>query len=121
AVTICSRSLDKPVLGGADINGRTGERIPRGAMLARTSKDGVVNTRGRWLLRLCSDSAMTILNGTTKESAGQGAFTSFQPLGCSVIDYCFVSAGLLPRIRDGDFRIVKSPVWSDHAKIHVAV
>jgi hypothetical protein len=64
---------------------------------------------------------MTILNGTTKESSNRGACTSFQPLGSSVIDYCFVSAGLIPRIADGDFRAVKSPVWSDHAQIHVAV
>ncbi|KAJ7892283.1 hypothetical protein B0H14DRAFT_2271038, partial [Mycena olivaceomarginata] len=78
-----------------DTNSRTGERIPTGALLARSSADTVVNTRGRWLLRLCSDTAMTILNGTTKESSSRGAFTSFQPLGSSVIDYCFVSAGLV--------------------------
>ncbi|KAJ7833879.1 hypothetical protein B0H14DRAFT_2234012, partial [Mycena olivaceomarginata] len=82
-----------------DTNSRTGERIPAGALLARSSSDTVVNSRGRWLLRLCSDTAMTILNGTTKESASRGAFTSFQPLGASVIDYCFVSAGLVPRIK----------------------
>ncbi|KAF7363667.1 RNA-directed DNA polymerase from mobile element jockey [Mycena sanguinolenta] len=64
---------------------------------------------------------MTILNGTVKESDGRGAFTSFQPLGSSVIDYCFVSAGLVPRIADGTLRIVKSPVWSDHAQIHTVV
>ncbi|KAJ7503254.1 hypothetical protein B0H11DRAFT_1711082, partial [Mycena galericulata] len=84
---------------GGDTNARTGSRMPAGALLARASSDGVVNTRGRWLLRLCSDSGLTILNGTTKESAKTGAFTSFQPLGASVIDYCFASAGLIPRIK----------------------
>ncbi|KAF8200025.1 hypothetical protein K438DRAFT_676580 [Mycena galopus ATCC 62051] len=64
---------------------------------------------------------MTILNGTVKESSAREAFTSFQPLGCSVIDYCFVSAGLLSRIADGDLRIIKSPVWSDHAQVQTVV
>ncbi|KAJ7699695.1 hypothetical protein B0H14DRAFT_3174019 [Mycena olivaceomarginata] len=109
------------VAEAGDTNSRIGDRIPTGALLARSSADPVLNSRGRWMLRLCSDTAMTILNGTTKESLGRGAFTSFQPLGSSVIDYCFVSAGLVPRISDGDLRVVKSPVWSDHAQIHVAV
>jgi ribonuclease HI len=121
AVTILSALPEKPLMVNGDTNSRTGERIPVGAMLARSSSDNVVNSRGRWMLRLCSDTGMTILNGTTKESAKRGAFTSFQPLGSSVIDYCFVSPGLVPRIKDGDLRIVKSPIWSDHAQIHVAV
>ncbi|KAJ7835709.1 hypothetical protein B0H13DRAFT_1913466 [Mycena leptocephala] len=121
AVTTLSVAFDKPLMVGGDINGRIGDRIPTSALLARTSSDPVVNTRGRWMLRLCSDTSMTILNGTTKESLNRGAFTSFQPLGASVIDYCFVSAGLVPRIEDGALRVVKSPVWSDHAQIQVAV
>ncbi|KAJ7723748.1 hypothetical protein DFH07DRAFT_687877, partial [Mycena maculata] len=95
AVTVCSSIPDKPVMTKGDLNARTGHRTPAGALLGRFSSDDVVNTRGRWLLRLCSDTTMTILNGTTKEPAGRGAFTSFQPLGSSVIDYCFVSAGLI--------------------------
>lgn len=121
AVTALSIHVEKPLMVGGDINARVGERIPTGAVLARSSSDPVVNTRGRWLLRLCSDTAMTILNGTTKESSNRGAFTSFQPLGSSVIDYCFVSAGLIPRIGEGSLRVVKSPVWSDHAQVQIAV
>jgi exonuclease III len=121
AVTALSIHVEKPLMVGGDINARVGERIPTGAVLARSSSDPVVNTRGRWLLRLCSDTAMTILNGTTKESSNRGAFTSFQPLGSSVIDYCFVSARLIPRIGEGSLRVVKSPVWSDHAQVQIAV
>ncbi|KAF7357586.1 Reverse transcriptase domain-containing protein [Mycena sanguinolenta] len=121
AVTVLAASPDKPLMFHGDTNSRTGHRAPNGAVLDRLSSDTVVNSRGRWLLRLCSDTSMTILNGTVKESDGRGAFTSFQPLGSSVIDYCFVSAGLVPRIADGTLRIVKSPVWSDHAQIHTVV
>jgi hypothetical protein len=85
AVTVLSALPDKPLMFKGDTNSRTGDRIPTGALLARSSADPVVNSRGRWMLRLCSDTAMTILNGITKESLGRGAFTSFQPLGSSVI------------------------------------
>ncbi|KAJ6508452.1 hypothetical protein C8R45DRAFT_766236, partial [Mycena sanguinolenta] len=95
AVTALATLPDKPLMFHGDTNCRTGNRIPTGAILARASCDTVLNTRGRWLLRLCSDTSLTILNGTTKECAGRGAFTSFQPLGSSVIDYCLVSAGLI--------------------------
>ncbi|KAJ7858593.1 hypothetical protein B0H13DRAFT_1901780 [Mycena leptocephala] len=64
---------------------------------------------------------MTILNGTTKESNGRGTFTLVQPLGSSVIDYCFVSSELIPRIAEGAMSVVKSPVWSDHAQIQLTV
>ncbi|KAK7017640.1 hypothetical protein R3P38DRAFT_3559743 [Favolaschia claudopus] len=121
AVSVLAALPGKPVLLKGDINGRVGNRIPAGALLARVSSDPIVNSRGRWLLRLCSDCSMTILNGTTKEGMGTGVFTSFQPLGCSVIDYCAVSPGLIPRIADGDLEVIKSPVWSDHAQVRVAV
>ncbi|KAJ7127446.1 hypothetical protein C8R43DRAFT_832366, partial [Mycena crocata] len=99
AVTACACLPDKPLVVGTDSNGRVGDRIPRGAILGRVSSDPVVNTRGRWLLRLCSDTGLSILNGTTKESVGRGAFTSFQPMGKSVIDYCFVSAAMIPGVK----------------------
>ncbi|KAJ7689813.1 hypothetical protein B0H17DRAFT_936811, partial [Mycena rosella] len=95
AVTACSMNPDKPLLGMADINGRTGDHIARGSTLARSSLDKVVNTRGRWFLRLCADTSMNILNGTVKEETSPGGFTSFQPLGSTVIDYVFASPGML--------------------------
>ncbi|KAJ7150823.1 hypothetical protein C8R43DRAFT_859536, partial [Mycena crocata] len=100
AVTACSLNVDKPLLGMGDINGRIGNRVPRGSTLGRVSLDNTVNTRGRWLIRLCADTGLTILNGTPKEVSSPGAFTSFQPLGSTVIDFVFASPGLLPRIRD---------------------
>ncbi|KAJ7658092.1 hypothetical protein B0H17DRAFT_837196, partial [Mycena rosella] len=95
AVTACSLCPEKPVLGGADVNAHVGDRIARGSALARSSLDKVVNTRGRWFLRLCTDISMTILNGTIKEKSSPGAFTSFQPLGSTVIDFVFASPGML--------------------------
>ncbi|KAJ6481962.1 hypothetical protein C8R45DRAFT_1151220 [Mycena sanguinolenta] len=121
AITVLAALPDKPMMFHGDTNSRMGHRIPSGALLVRASSDTVVNSRGRWLLRLCSDTSLTILNGTVKESSVRGAFTSFQPLGSSVIDYCFVSEGLIPRMADGSLRIVKSPIWSDHAQVHTVV
>ncbi|KAJ7666022.1 hypothetical protein DFH06DRAFT_923230, partial [Mycena polygramma] len=95
AVTACSLCFDKPLLAAGDLNGRIGDRIPRGAVLPRTSRDPIVNTRGRWLLRVCADNKLTILNGTAKELSSPGAFTSFQALGSTVIDFVMVSPGLL--------------------------
>ncbi|KAJ7137431.1 hypothetical protein C8R43DRAFT_831030, partial [Mycena crocata] len=100
AVTACSLSFQKPLLGMGDINGRIGDRAPRSSPLARFSLDKTVNTRGRWLLRLCSDTGLVILNGTTKEDSSPGAFTSIQALGSTVIDFVFASPALLPRIKN---------------------
>lgn len=121
AVTVCSICPDKPMMAVGDINARIAERIARGSTLERSSLDKVLNTRGRWLLRLCSDTSMTILNGTSKEVASPGAFTSFQALGSTVIDFVLVSAGLLPRIQDRSIRVTRVLKWSDHAQIEVGV
>ncbi|KAJ7613345.1 hypothetical protein DFH06DRAFT_916074, partial [Mycena polygramma] len=94
-VPACSLSPDKPLLGAGDMNARIANKTPRGSALARSSRDDVLNTRGRWLLRLCGDLGLTILNGTAKELATPGAFTSFQALGSTVIDFVVVSRGLL--------------------------
>ncbi|KAJ7713286.1 hypothetical protein B0H16DRAFT_1225902, partial [Mycena metata] len=99
AVTACSLCPNKPLIGMGDINARVANRVPRGSTLPRSSLDDVVNTRGRWLLRLCGDNGLTILNGTVKEVDAPGAFTSFQALGSTVIDFVIVSVGMLPRIR----------------------
>ncbi|KAJ7115083.1 hypothetical protein C8R43DRAFT_880552, partial [Mycena crocata] len=95
AVTACSLCPDKPCLGAGDINARIAQLQSRGSRLPRNSLDNVLNTRGRWFLRLCKDTGMTILNGTVKESSSPGAFTSFQPLGSTVIDFVFASPGML--------------------------
>ncbi|KAF8123372.1 hypothetical protein K438DRAFT_1651227, partial [Mycena galopus ATCC 62051] len=100
AITACSLCLSKPMLAAGDINARIGNRSPSSSMLGRISSDDVVNTRGRWLLRLCRDNSLTILNGTVKELTQPGAFTSFQAIGSTVIDFVLVSPGLLPRIND---------------------
>ncbi|KAJ6631079.1 hypothetical protein B0H10DRAFT_1773757, partial [Mycena sp. CBHHK59/15] len=95
AVTACSICPDKQLLGASDKNGRISNHIPRGSLLARSSCDITVNTRGHWLLRLFSDTGLTILNGAVKESSSPGTFTSFQSLGSTVIDFVFASSGIL--------------------------
>ncbi|KAJ7740487.1 hypothetical protein DFH07DRAFT_687300, partial [Mycena maculata] len=95
AVTACSLCPDKPLIAAADMNARIVNKIPQGMNFPRSSRDNVLNTRGRWLLPLCSDTSMSILNGTSKEVTSPRAFTSFQPLGSTVIDFVMVSSGLL--------------------------
>ncbi|KAK6996631.1 hypothetical protein R3P38DRAFT_3221702 [Favolaschia claudopus] len=125
AVTVLSALPDKPLLVGGDINGRVGERIPAASFLARSSTDPVVNKRGRWWLRLCSDTSLTILNGAMKESIQRGAFTSFQPMGASVNDYCCVSSTLLSRVPDSALHSeeshTESYTWSDHAQLNLSI
>ncbi|KAJ7195766.1 hypothetical protein GGX14DRAFT_674305 [Mycena pura] len=121
AMTACSLSVDKPLLVAGDTNSRVGDRLPRGSTLGRLSSDTVVNTRGRWFLRLCSDLRLLILNGTAKEFNHPGAFTSFQLIRSSVIDFIIATPGLLPRIQDRSIRITQMLDWSDHAQIEMKI
>ncbi|KAJ7601392.1 hypothetical protein DFH06DRAFT_1154162 [Mycena polygramma] len=121
ALTACSLSPDKPLLAAGDMNARIANKTPRGSTLSRVSRDGVLNTRGRWLLRLCGDLGLLILNGTVKEATTPGAFTSFQAVGSTVIDFVIVSPGILPWIQDHSIHITQMLDWSDHAHIDVGV
>ncbi|KAJ6599375.1 hypothetical protein DFH09DRAFT_892784, partial [Mycena vulgaris] len=93
-ITVCS-STGKYVIAEGDLNGRIGHRNAQNAPLARHSADPIVNTRGRWILRLCNDCNLTVVNGTVKEDSAVGAFTSSQPLGRTVIDFALVSNALV--------------------------
>ncbi|KII93967.1 hypothetical protein PLICRDRAFT_36186 [Plicaturopsis crispa FD-325 SS-3] len=95
-VTFCTTNPEKPVLLMGDLNARIGSLTPRRCGLGRSSEDdGVPNTRGRWLLRMCNSARLAILNGTWLEDSSPGAFTSFQTNGCSVIDFAICSSRLL--------------------------
>ena len=48
-------------------------------------------------------------------------FTSFQPVGSTVINFVIVSPGLLPRIKDSSICITQMLDWSDHAAIEVTL
>ncbi|KAF7354570.1 Reverse transcriptase domain-containing protein [Mycena sanguinolenta] len=115
-VTLCSATSKYVVVEG-DLNGRVGDKTPAGAPLGRCSLDPVVNTRGRWILRLCKDCGLTIVNGTVKEEAFPGAFTSFQPLGRTVIDFALVSNALVDFLPDKSLRVRDAADWSDHSQL----
>ncbi|KAJ7843890.1 hypothetical protein B0H14DRAFT_2248459, partial [Mycena olivaceomarginata] len=71
-----------------DLNGRTNSRTasvhdpPRHSM-----DDKPISTRGRFLLKLCADYNLVILNGDERFGSNSGAFTSFQGTRKTVIDY----------------------------------
>ena len=52
----------------------------------RVSKDKKINEFGRYLLNMCAQFNLTILNGTLGDKCGK--FTYISASGCSVIDYC---------------------------------
>ncbi|KAK7030804.1 RNA-directed DNA polymerase from mobile element jockey [Favolaschia claudopus] len=60
-----------------------------------------------------------------KESIQRGAFTSFQPMGASVNDYCCVSSTLLSRVPDSALHSeeshTESYTWSDHAQLNLSI
>lgn len=63
----------------------------------RQSMDKSISSRGKQLNDLCIQSGMKILNGRTLGDSF-GRYTSYQPLGSSVIDYFIVSQSLLSKV-----------------------
>ncbi|KAJ3886769.1 hypothetical protein GG344DRAFT_81385 [Lentinula edodes] len=82
-ITQCASS-PKPVLVFADLNGRIGDRVSCVDSPPRFSSDTISNARGTWILQLCSDNGLHVLNGTSFESTQPGQLTSYQPMGASV-------------------------------------
>lgn len=117
AVTLCCAMRTKPVVVMADLNGRTGSKTPPGALLPRRSLDPEVNVRGRWVLELCGDNQLEILNGSNSEMDSPGALTSFQASGSSVIDYVLISQKYLSMAPPGSLHVVRDDDWSDHARL----
>ena len=60
----------------------------------RVSKDTVVNDFGRYLLNVCTEFDLTILNGSV-DGSNIGNYTYISPTGCSVVDYFVASKTLL--------------------------
>ena len=56
--------------------------------MPRISCDKTTNQYGKWLIDLCSDNQMYIVNGHTLGDLA-GKFTCHTPRGSSVIDYLF--------------------------------
>ena len=60
----------------------------------RVSKDTVVNDFGRYLLNVCTEFDLTILNRSV-DGSNIGNYTYISPMGCSVVDYFVASKTLL--------------------------
>ena len=59
----------------------------------RVSKDKEINEFGKYLLNMCAQFNLTIMNGTLGDECGK--FTYISTSGCSVIDYFIASRQLL--------------------------
>jgi len=84
---------------------------------SRMSKDSLVNSRGKQVLKLVEDLGLIVLNGRAVGDES-GDFTYIGPVGCSVIDLAAVSMQCLHLIRG--FKIL-SHTGSDHLPIEVMV
>ena len=62
----------------------------------RVSKDKEINEFGKYLLNVCAQFNLTIMNGTLGDECGK--FTYIATSGCSVIDYCIMTTS-----SDADF------------------
>ena len=75
----------------------------------------VISTRGKQLIEICIQPGLRILNGRILGDS----FTSFQPLGSSVIDFVIASESLVKRIPD--FKVHSfQPDLSDHCQISMS-
>lgn len=113
------------VLICGDFNARTGHEqeqtisitigretfIEPGYLPDRTSKDTVVNTRGKSLLEFCSTSEMCILNGRSGNDQNQGQYTCVNVRGASVVDYVLIDTDSYDQIMDFE-------VGAEHASDH---
>ncbi|RDB24922.1 RNA-directed DNA polymerase from mobile element jockey [Hypsizygus marmoreus] len=111
-----SQLTQKPVVVIGDLNARTAssQSLPYRRTFPRVSSDVASNARGMRILDMCAADSLLVLNGTSFEGPGAGLFTSFQPLGSSVIDYVIVSDSMLRFLEPSCLRVVQSD-WSDHA------
>ena len=77
----------------------------------RSSKDTVLNCRGKLLLDFLACTRLTILNGCTLGDV-LGEYTSVNYNGCSVVDYVTVSPSLRRKVVS--FRVLDLSKFSDH-------
>jgi hypothetical protein len=136
AVAFCS-ALDKPMYFVGDANARTSQGTAgRTTTPRRDSSDTVsTDTAGRWLLGLCREHGLDILNGTVYEGSSaeavyshghgsdkrRGAYTSFQPNGFSVIDYVMVNDSAKATIASNALVCIRDKSVSDHALLKLDV
>ncbi|KAF9061250.1 hypothetical protein BDP27DRAFT_1429190 [Rhodocollybia butyracea] len=118
-ITIYAKGV-KPTYVLGDLNCRTADLVRAEDSPPRISLDKVSNSRGKWMLDLCRDNVLELLNGTCYENNTPGQLTSFQPMGSAVVDYVLASKSALPLLQCGALTVVKSP-QSDHAAIELTL
>jgi len=124
---LCEHEVQNLLILG-DLNARIGEEqmLTEGILSevngsfseVRVSKDSVVNSRGRKILRLVDNLGLVILNGRA-EGDKKGDYTFVGAMGCSVIDLAAASIECLGN-KVHSFRVV-SHTGSDHLPIEVGV
>jgi len=82
--------------------------------MCRVSKDTTVNSFGRFLLSMCNEFGLVILNGLKTLLNTTDDFTFISTNGCSVIDYFLVSTSLLPHCEN---LVIKQMIESKHALV----
>jgi hypothetical protein len=83
--------------------------------------DTCENTHGYNLLELFADNDLYFLNGTYLESPNTGSYTSFQPIGSSVIDYAICSPLFLDLVKSLTVNDITGLDWSDHAALLLCI
>lgn len=77
-----------------------------------------INNSGKYLLSLCKESGLRILNGrTTGDLTGQPTCITYN--GCSLVDYCLVSKDILNSV--GYFEVLYFTFFSDNRRICRAI
>ena len=87
-------------------------------MKSRILQDTKVNTLGKYLVDMCISCRLRFLNGR-HEGDYWGKFTCFTPRGCSVVDYCIVSAELYDKVTG--FSVGELQTFYDHCPIKLAI
>jgi endonuclease/exonuclease/phosphatase family metal-dependent hydrolase len=101
-----------------DLNGRTKSRMASVNDPPRVSMDDKdVSPRGRFLLKLCADYDLMIINGVDGFGPNSGAFTSFKGQRKPVIDYVICSKSLYSKITA--FNVLPREHTFDHAALTV--
>ncbi|KAJ7790761.1 hypothetical protein B0H14DRAFT_2313108, partial [Mycena olivaceomarginata] len=101
-----------------DLNGRTNSRTgSANDPLRKSMDDKPTSTRGRFLLKLCADYDLVILNGDKHFVPNSGAFTWFQGEHRTVIDYAICSRSLYPNV--SAFNVIPLESGFDHAALAV--
>ncbi|KAJ7168125.1 hypothetical protein C8R43DRAFT_834226, partial [Mycena crocata] len=114
AVTFCSSNPAKPCYGGGDLNLRIASKSPEHSPFERYSADATTTSRGNRFLGYFGTCRVSVLNGSPYDVDGRAVFTSFQPMGSSVIDYMFASNTGLQFVREKGFFVRPKTGWSDH-------